>query len=277
MHDALGVRMKENYESRTRQFLPRRTYTLIRIDGKAFHTYTRGCAKPFDFDLMDDMAETAKALCENIQGAALAYTQSDEITILLTDFGTITTDAWFDGNVQKICSISASMAAAHFNHLRLVRSSRGVIEDYFVQDLKDGKRPGPLAYFDSRCWTIPDPIEVENVFVWRQQDAVRNSIQMVAQSLYSQNQLQGRNKDELQEMIFQKGINWNDYPVRAKRGTCIIKEMHQIDVENRPEIVRPRWVIKEPPTFTQDRSFLRGIIPTYEEFKWKENTEEAAQ
>src|SRR5579871_2024133 len=104
--DPLGERIKENYENRTRMSVPRRTYTIIRLDGKAFHTYTKGFARPFDQLLMNVMDRTAAKLCESIQGAKLAYVQSDEISILLTDFETEQTDAWYDGNIQKIASIS---------------------------------------------------------------------------------------------------------------------------------------------------------------------------
>lgn len=117
----LGNRMKNSYEKRTKNFLPRRTYTIIRLDGKAFHTYTKGLKRPFDMGFINDMNETAKYLCENIQGCKFAYVQSDEISLLLTDFDKITTDAWYDGNIQKIVSVSASLATAFFNKLRIKR------------------------------------------------------------------------------------------------------------------------------------------------------------
>jgi tRNA(His) 5'-end guanylyltransferase len=230
----LGDRIKEFYESRTRIFLPRRTYTIIRIDGKAFHTYTKGLERPFDSKFMDDMDETAKFLCSNIQGAKLAFVQSDEISILLTDFDKITTDAWFDGNIQKIASVSASLATAKFNELR----------------------PGKLAMFDSRCFTIASPTEVENYFIWRQQDTTRNSIQSVAQSLFSHKLLENKNTDKLQELIFTKGINWNDYSVKEKRGRLIIKEEFIKD-----GAYRTRWISSEPPIFTQDKEYLWNMIP----------------
>ena len=167
MKDNLGDRMKDYYESRTKSLLPRRTYTIIRIDGKAFHTYTRGLERPFDDKLINDMDETAKYLCKNIQGAKFAFVQSDEISVLLTDFDKLQTSAWFDGSIQKITSISASLATAKFNELR----------------------PNKIALFDSRTFTIPSNVEVENYFIWRQQDTVRNSISSVAQSLYSSKEL----------------------------------------------------------------------------------------
>lgn len=235
MKDSLGDRMKDFYENRTKTYLPRRTYTIIRIDGKAFHTYTRGLKRPFDERLISDMDETACYLCENIQGAKLAFVQSDEISILLTDFDKLQTDAWFDGNVQKITSISASLATAKFNELR----------------------SNKIALFDSRVFTIPSAIEVGNYLIWRQQDTVRNSISSVAQSLYSSKELHGMNSDRMQEMCFQKGVNWNDFPIKYKRGRLIIKEYFERGGAN-----RSRWVSMEPPTFTQNRSMLAQLIPS---------------
>jgi len=256
MKDNLGDRMKDFYESRTKIFLPRRTYTIIRIDGKAFHTYTRGLKKPFDDELINDMDETAKYLCENIQGAKFAFVQSDEISILLTDFDKIQTDAWFDGNIQKITSISASLATAKFNELRSKRTVEisGLENEEWI-DFSNIK----LALFDSRAFTIPSNVEVENYFIWRQQDTVRNSISSVAQSLYSHKELHNKNISELQEMCFNKGINWNDYQPKYKRGRLIVKEYFEYF-----ETIRGRWVSVEPPIFTQKREELTALIPLFD-------------
>ena len=228
MKDDLGTRMKTQYEKRFRHYLPRRTYTILRVDGKAFHTYTRGCAKPFDTDLMNSMDHTAMEMCKNIQGAAFAYIQSDEISILLTDFNKITTDAWFDGNIQKMTSVGASMASTYFNQTRA----------------------NPTAIFDARVFIIPDPIEVENYFIWRQKDAVRNSIQMLAQSMYSHKELHGKNSNMLQDLIHAKDLNWNDCDVREKRGRIVFKckDTHE-------------WSFDDPITFTQNRNYLNSLIP----------------
>lgn len=238
MKDDLGDRMKDFYESRTKAFLPRRTYTVIRIDGKAFHTYTRGLVSPFDEQFITDMDETAKYLCKEIQGAKFAFVQSDEISILVTDFEKLKTNAWFDGNIQKITSISASLATAKFN----------------------GLRPDKIALFDSRVFTIPSNIEVENYFIWRQQDTVRNSISSVAQSLYSSKELHGVNVSEMQELCFQKGVNWNDFPVKQKRGRLIVKESYDKDGAE-----RTRWTSTEPPIFTKDRHVLTELVPTLDD------------
>ena len=176
MKDELGDRMKSQYEDRTRFFLPRRTYTIIRVDGKAFHTLTKNFKRPFDRTLMDMMDATAKALCKEIQGSCFAYTQSDEISVLLTDFEKITTCAWFDGNIQKMVSVAAACATMAFNE-ELMR--RGLANNH-------------KAMFDARVFTIPDAVEVENYFVWRQNDASRNSVQMAARAAYSHKELEGK-------------------------------------------------------------------------------------
>jgi tRNA(His) 5'-end guanylyltransferase len=232
--DSLGDRMKEFYENRTRNFLPRRTYTIIRVDGKAFHSYTRGLARPFDEKLVNDMDETACYMCKNIQGAKFAFVQSDEISILLTDFEGLTTDAWFDGNIQKMASISASLATAKFNELR----------------------PNKIALFDSRVFIIPSDIEVENYFIWRQQDTTRNSISSVAQSMFSHRELENKNTDQMQEMCFQKGVNWNDFSAKLKRGRLIVKQDYE-----KEGATRSNWVSVEPPIFTQERELLKVLIP----------------
>lgn len=206
MKDNLGDRMKDNYENRTRMFLPRRTNTIIRLDGKAFHTFTKNFKKPFDKKLMHMMDETAYMLCKSIQGSVIAYVQSDEISILLKDYDKLTTDAWYDGNIQKIVSVSASLATGFFNEFLQVHSN-----------VKD------IAFFDSRVFTIPEKEEVINYFLWRQKDAVRNSISMTAQSLYSHKELEGKSSSQKQEMCFQKGVNWNDLEAGKKRGRMVVK------------------------------------------------------
>lgn len=267
MNDELGQRIKGQYEDRTRYSLPRRTYTIIRVDGKAFHTLTKGFNRPFDNDLMSIMDKTAIALCEGIQGAVLAYTQSDEISILITDFANIQTNAWFDGNIQKMASISASIATLAFNRefAKQIGGSQKSLN-------KNGELKNAL--FDSRVFTIPDRTEVKNYLIWRQADAVRNSIQMAAQSVYSQKELHGKNCNQLQEMLFQKGINWNNYTSGEKRGRAILKEQYLItlsDEEIERNIQRSRWIslngfnnLNETVNFTQDKLFLDSLIPKLE-------------
>jgi tRNA(His) guanylyltransferase len=259
MHDALGGRMKEQYEDRTRYLLPRRTFSIIRLDGKAFHTFTRGFDRPFDKDLMFIMDQTAKALCREIQGAKLAYTQSDEISILVTDFEGEKTCAWFDGNIQKIVSISAAIATATFNREAQYRDVE--ISSSSFNKFRDKNGCTKTGYFDSRVFTIPDPVEVENYFIWRQNDASRNSIQMAARAMYSHKECDNKNTSQLQEMVFQKGQNWNDYPVGFKRGRCIVKVPKVRTLPSGLTIGRTEWESVEPPIFTQEREFLRSRIP----------------
>ena len=247
--DSLGNRMKSNYENVTKYKLPKRTYTIIRIDGKAFHTYTKGMTRPFDLEFINDMDETAKYLCENVQGAKLAFVQSDEISLVLTDFDKINTDTYYDGTVQKIASIAASMTTAKFNQLRFMKCFKEEpdipeLQTSLVQQTYLPK----LAMFDSRVFTIPTKTEVINYIIWRQQDTTRNSIQSVAQSLYSHKELHGKGSLELQDMIFDKGINWDNYDSKLKRGRLIIKS----DVG---------WLSVAPKIFTQDKELLIEIIP----------------
>jgi len=251
--DQLGDRMKEFYEDRSRIYLPRRTYSVIRIDGKAFHTYTKGLERPFDMPFIEDMDKTAAYLCKNIQGAKFAFVQSDEISIVLTDFEKIQTSAWYDGNIQKITSVSASIATAKFNELRVQRAYYSNEElGYGLDEIKPN-----LAFFDSRVFTIPAREEVINYCIWRQQDTVRNSISSVAQSLYSPKELHGKNTNVQQEMIFQKGINWDKYNPKLKRGRIILKEIYSLS----NGAVRSRWVSVAPPTFTKERDFFNDLLP----------------
>ncbi len=234
--DSLGDRMKR-YEDSSRFFLLRRMYTIIRIDGKAFYTYTRDLKKPFDDGLISDMDETTKFLCQNIQGAKIGYVQSDEISLILTDFDDLNTSAWFDNNIQKIASVSASMAAAKFNQLR------------FSNHALTSK----LAFFDARVFQVPTKTEAINYLIWRQNDATRNSISSVAQSMYSHKELHGKSSNQMQEMIFQKGVNWNDLPSGYKRGRVICRQKED---EN------SFWDrLTTIPVFTQDKELLNHILP----------------
>ena len=255
--DSLGDRMKADYENRTRFYLPRRTYTLIRVDGKNFHRYTQGCQRPYDLELMEDMDAAALALCENMTGAKLAFVQSDEISVLLTDFEATHTQAWFDGSVQKLASLSASLATAHFARARLRRTVHPEADQ--------------IACFDSRAFTIPDPAEVENYFVWRQQDAARNSVSMTASAHFPHNRLQGKSTPEMQEMLWrEKGINWNDTPGGFKRGRCIVRRRVTRETQYQDkrtgglavtQVERLAWECCVPPIWTQDRNWLQAQIP----------------
>lgn len=228
VNDELGTRMKEFYEGVPKTRLVRRMPVAIRLDGKAFHTFTRGFEKPFDEVLGRAMRGTMKYLCENIQGCVLGYTQSDEITLILVDYQNLNSCAWFDYEVQKMCSIAASMATMAFNkfftknvnYFEMTHEHDDTINEYCTT-LVNAAEKG--AMFDARCFNIPKE-EVCNLIYWRQLDATRNSIQMVGQANFSHKELQNKSCNMIQEMLFaEKGINWNDYPTYLKRGSCCIK------------------------------------------------------
>lgn len=237
--DSLGDRMKNNYENRAKTYLLRRTPVIIRLDGKAFHTFTRGFAKPFDARLMRVMQETTLELCKNIQGCVFGYTQSDEITLVLVDYNALDTDAWFDYSVEKMCSVAASMCTLYFNRI-FTRVCGEFIKEH-AANAKDKENLGDLAdqidrvlkaymrgiknggLFDARVFNVPNE-EVTNCVLWRQNDATRNSVSSLAQAYFSPKELHGKNGSQMQDMLMEKyGINWNNLSITEKRGTAIIK------------------------------------------------------
>ena len=263
MNDKLGTRMKDQYENRTRYFLPRRTYTVIRLDGKAFHTYTKGLNRPFDKELIADMDAAIAATMSQLQGAVFAYTQSDEVSILLTDLENETTSAWFDGNIQKMVSVSASIMTAEFNKFRWQRFINKKSTNLLGIE-------NTTAYFDCRTFTIPDRVEVMNYFRWRQQDCIRNSVSMVAQSNFSHKELHGKSQSDMHEMLHNKGVNWaTDYTDGEKNGRVIMKETfnEKFAVAGTTELFvseRTRWVTRGAWVFSKDEGKLLNMIPKYE-------------
>lgn len=274
----LAARMKDFYENPAKTQLLRRMPVAIRIDGKTFSTFTRGFQKPFDPVLMDAMQRTMKYLCENIQGCVFGYTQSDEITLILTDYQKLTSEAWFNYEVQKMASISASMATVAFNKYfseniikynstydPLIEENKKLIEKY-VNAAEKG------AMFDARCFNIPKE-EVTNLIYWRQLDATRNSIQMVGQAHFSHAKLKDKTCNDIQDMLMtQCGINWNNFTIPCKRGTACIKteEKETIKEPNvylgeqigERMIVRRKWKIDyEIPIFKgADRDYIDKLI-----------------
>jgi tRNA(His) 5'-end guanylyltransferase len=253
--DSLGDRMKR-YEATTRFLLPRRTYTILRVDGRAFHTWTRGLDRPYDRNFMACMNEAALELCQQIAGAQFAYVQSDEISLLAVDFLDIKTEPWFEGGVQKWASVGASIATMAFNNCLLRLKGANLDES----ELKITKKL-PNATFDARVFTIPDLVEVENYFVWRQQDAERNSVTMLAQSYASHKQLMGKNRAAQHEIIHKAGDNWAKHPVRFKHG-AVIRRAAENEVWTEVGTHHFNWVVDEDtPAFTKDRAYIRGLVP----------------
>lgn len=280
MTDKLGMRMKEFYETIPKTRLMRRTPVAIRIDGKAFHTFTRGFNKPFDHILGTAMQETMRYLCQNIQGCVLGYTQSDEITLILVDYKRLNSSAWFDYEVQKMCSVAASMATMAFNKAfdALVLDEEtcwktGLIpQDVEIQQkhqeymraLITAKSKG--AMFDARCFNIPKE-EVTNLIYWRQSDAIRNSIQMVGQANFSHKALQGKSCIQIKKMLSDSGIEWDDYPISYQRGSCCIKTHVQYVTLDGIEYTRSEWIIdKSIPLFIgEGREYIESLIQSEEE------------
>lgn len=289
MKDDLGTRMKTFYEEIPKTKLMRRCPVAIRIDGKAFHTFTRGFKKPFDPVLMDAMQSTMKYLCENIQGCVLGYTQSNEITLILIDYKKLNSSAWFDYEIQKMCSIVASMATMAFNRIfkENIEKENDLFSDEWLNDgefnpnyknkeLIDLWKIHKIALekaqmFDARCFNIPKE-EVTNLIYWRQLDASRNSIQMVGQANFSHKELQNKSCNQIQDMLMeQKGINWNDLPTYQKRGSCCIKNRYIISISsdgtaicniNDPKKSENVWIIdKDIPIFKgEGREYIDKLI-----------------
>lgn len=263
-HDDLGMRMKSYYEAIPKTCLMRRVPVAIRLDGKAFHTFTRGFKKPFDEVLGRSMRATMKYLCENIQGCVLGFQQSDEITLILVDYKKLNSSAWFDYEVQKMCSIAASMATMAFT--QFFYDNIPVDIEYtgtYYKAIEKG------AMFDARCFNIPKE-EVANLIYWRQLDATRNSIQMVGQANFSHKELQNKSCNQIQDMLHEKkDINWNDYPTHLKRGSCCIKKEVQDERFDIKDGAYPRaaWVIDtEIPIFKgEDRAYIEKLIQPEEE------------
>lgn len=271
----LANRMKK-YELVSKSVLINRIPVIIRLDGRAFHTFTRGFQRPFDDVLIKTMRDTMKYLCENIQGCVLGYTQSDEISLVLIDYKNLNSSAWFDYEVQKLCSIAASMTTMAFN-----KAFRDNVENLYYNtkvlmtyeeerkwyDLYESKFD--KAMFDARCFNIPKE-EVTNCIYWRQLDATRNSIQMLGQANFSHKELQNKSCNDIQDMLMlQKGINWNNLETYKKRGSCCIKKsikyvdnyLQQIDDEL-GVTYRNVWVIdNDIPIFKgEGREYIEKLI-----------------
>lgn len=259
IHDSLGDRMKE-YENRNQYFLQKRTPVCIRVDMRAGHTFTRGFVRPFDEIFGNAMIRTMEYCAKNIGNCIFAYCQSDEITFILVDYEKLETDAWFDYRTDKLCSISASMATMAFNryfneevndwyYTCPVDTSKDDLFHTYVNSIKKG------AMFDARCFNIPKE-EVCNLVYWRQLDATRNSIQMVGQANFSHSELQNKSCNMIQDMLHeQRGINWNDYAIRWKRGVACYREK---DLEDNCG----GWVIdyEMPILKGEDRTYVEDLI-----------------
>lgn len=269
IHDEIGKRMKDFYETVPKTKLVRRMPVIIRLDGKAFHTFTRGFQRPFDDIFIEAMQETMLYLCKNIQGCVFGYTQSDEITLVLADYKKLNSDAWLGYEVQKMCSIAASMCTMAFNKSFETAVNRICGSDPEEQSKLYFRKIGS-AMFDARVFNIPKE-EVCNCLYWRQLDAMRNSIQMLGQAHFSFRELQNKTSSDIQAMLMEKkGINWNDLDDWKKRGSCCIQVKHQTELDDEasdPSVVavneRTKWEIdRNIPVFSQNWAYIEDRIHT---------------
>jgi len=222
--------MKQDYEDALRLVLPRRSYVVIRIDGRSFHTFTKNLERPYSRLLADALDSAALSLCQEMIGCRFAYGQSDEYSFLLTDFEKENAPLWFDGNVQKMVSVSASLFTAYFNRA-------------FPSD--------KIAAFDSRVLVISQKTEVEKYFLWRQLDASANSLNMLASAHYPHSELVGKSNTEKHEMLFAKSVNWAKQPADFKRGRLVRRSSNGAAWETDLAI----------PVFNRDTSYLDALIP----------------
>ena len=233
--DNLGDRMKK-YEAVNKSNLIPKLPTVIRLDGKAFHTYTKQFKKPFDNSLINLMDQTAIYLCSKIQCAKFAFVQSDEISIYLSDRDSLEQQMWYDGEVEKMVSVSASMAAAKFNHLAFLDSIEKLRDkDAYLTALSDDSMDKLekilLAEFDARVFQLPNDEELINAFIWRQQDCIRNSISSVAQSRFSAKELHKKSTKDMKQMLVDINDPWENYTTKQKSGRLIVKKLYINDIE----------------------------------------------
>lgn len=262
MKDALGERLKQKYENCYRIYLPQRTYVIVRLDGRSFHTFTKKLPKPSCDALVSAMDMAATDLAKEMMGCRFAYGQSDEYSFLLTDFEKFESESWFSGNIQKIASVSASIFTATFNQeWKSVTDAPSC--PFGVMD---------LAHFDSRVFVIPDRSEVIKYFEWRQNDATRNSLNMLASCYFSHKDLMGKGSPEKHEMLHGVGVNWAKLPTSFKRGRVVKKVIQERTVTYTHKktkevhcnpIQESVWIVDdEIPVFSKTPNYLEKLVPT---------------
>lgn len=238
--DSLGDRMKR-YEEVNRVLMVPKMPLIVRVDGRAFHTFTKGLPA-FDEGFIKKMDSVAMSLCSEVSGCKMAYVQSDEISLLVSDYHSIEAQPYFGGVLQKIVSSTAANASVAMT----VASQK-------------------IATFDSRAFNVPKE-DVQNYFIWRQQDWTRNSVQMLARAHFSHKECDNKNNSELQDMLMlKKGVNWNDLPIHHKRGRCIVRKPQPYLIPAGPKkgetIMANEWTIdNEIPIFTQDRDYINKLV-----------------
>jgi len=246
------------HERQTRSYLTPKTYTVIRLDGKAFHTYTKGMQKPYDQTFMDNMDQVAATLCKEVFNTKFAYVQSDEISLIVADWDPARpfadTQAYFGGQIQKITSVSSAVAAATLNFLSPPEDISG------------------LAYFDSRVFNLPTFEDVESYVIWRMRDARKNSISMAAYAKFSSKSLIDKSSTDRLALLEQAGSPWEKLPQGFRHGRVITRETFTEPVtylnkrsgeSHTVDAVRSRWTATPAPDFQgpEGRAYLRSLIP----------------
>lgn len=248
----LGERMK-SYEKPWDNSFQNENYVIMRLDGNAFHTYTRKLERPYDYDFVNHMNAVAEAICKKIPGSKFAFTQSDETSILikpLRDENNPDGNTFFSGRVAKISSLSAGLASATLARLRPEQE---------------------IPLFDARIFSLPTAEEVESYFIWRQRDTIKNSVMSVARSQFSHKKLQGKKRDEVLAELKAHGHDWNEYNDDVKYGRLtqtvkvdsVITYTHSKTKEVHTEpVVRNAWQTTAAPQFelNEGRNFLQKII-----------------
>lgn len=248
--DTLGDKIK-SYENVSKTHLDDGYPVIIRVDGKAFHTYLRHVL-PFTVGVNEAMNDAAIALCKQIQDVQFAYVQSDEISLFLHGYKHELSEHWFDNQVQKMCSVSASIAASVFslNSWKIWGyAAIGPHNEAFMPVCKP-------ASFDSRVFTLPEE-ELCNYFIWRQQDAMKNSVSALARTFYSQKQVNGKKQSDLKEMCEAKGKKWDDLALELQRGRCVYRMPQKVS----PEVIRNKWSVDNNiPIFAKERNFVERFL-----------------
>ncbi len=248
MSEDLGDRMKVYESAETGRRFMDQLPICARIDGKGFSKFTRELKRPYDERLSQLMIATTAFLVDETSALA-GYTQSDEISLLWFQADP-KSQLYLDRRIQKLTSILASMATAKFN--------AGLAAAL-------PEKSGELALFDCRVWALPNKDEAANTFLWRERDASKNSVSMAARALYSHAELQEKSGSEMQELLFQKGVNWNDFPAFFKRGTFVLRRsVNRRFTPAELEVLPPRHAAKLDPDLVISRTEVRPVeMPSF--------------
>lgn len=243
-YKTLGDRMKGAYENKYRYYLPDNIPIIIRLDGSHFHSFCRGMKKPFDPIFIKAMQNTMLSLCENIANVKFGYVESDEISLLMMTTKK-NTQPWFDNNIQKIVSTSAALCSVYFNEIfaGICLDELNLFAEVDTYDYKMLRKGNLKPTFDSRVFVLPE-FEVQNYYIWRQQDCSRNSILSLAQSLYSAKEIENFKTPELvKKMQEEKNVDWNSYTSVEKYGTCAYKIPTTAIGKDGKETIRNKWTL----------------------------------